>query len=131
MKKLLALLFTAGVTLCMAATAGAQELKVTVPFDFVVAGKTLPAADYTITRPLVNDTNGIAFLAQGNGTLARASEIDYTVTGSKLIFAKVGDEYFLRDVVTEKGKLHFPESRKQVKLAQSADEQTVTILAGS
>lgn len=94
MKKLLALLFTAGITLCMAATAGAQELRVTVPFDFVVSGKTLPAADYTITRPLVNDPNGIAFLGEGKGTLGRASEIDYTVTGSRLVFTKVGDEYF-------------------------------------
>lgn len=131
MKKLFALLFTVGVTFFMAAAANAQELNVTVPFDFVVSGKTLPSASYSVTRPLPNDSTGLAFLGDRNGVMTRASEIDDTITGSKLIFHKIGDEYFLSDVVTSRGKLHFPASSRESKLAQTASAQSVTIVAGN
>jgi len=131
MKKLIALLFFVGVTLCTAATANAQALKVNVPFDFVVNGKTLPASTYTISESLPNDNTGLAFIGDGGGLMARASEIDSTVTGTKLVFHRVDGEYFLSDVVTLRGKLHFPASRKETKRAQNADQQTVTLLAAN
>jgi len=131
MKKLIALLFFVGVTLFTAATANAQALKVNVPFDFVVNGKTLPASTYTISESLPNDNTGLAFIGDGGGLMARASEIDSTVTGTKLVFHRVDGEYFLSDVVTLRGKLHFPASRKETKRAQNAELQTVTVLAGN
>lgn len=130
-KKLFALLFTVGVTFCIAATASAQELNVTVPFDFVVAGKTLPSATYAIEKPLVNDSTGLLFLGNRRGVIARASEIDDTATGNKLVFHKIGDEYFLSDVVTQRGTLHFPASSREKTLAQNTDLQSVTIAAGN
>jgi hypothetical protein len=63
--------------------------------------------------------------------MARASEIDDTITGSKLIFHKIGDEYFLSDVVTSRGKLHFPASSRESKLAQTASAQSFIIVAGN
>ena len=130
-KKLLALLFTVGIGLGLAATASAQELNVTVPFDFVVAGKTLPSATYSIGRPLVNDSTGLFFLGDRQGVMARASEIDSTITGTKLVFHKIGDEYFLSDVVTQRGTLHFPVSSREKTLAQDVEIQTVTLAAGN
>src|SRR5215475_5328580 len=130
MRKLFALLFFAGVTLCVAAPAHAQALRVNVPFDFVVSGKTLPAATYTIRESLPNDNMGLAFIGEGNGILARATEIDGYTTGTKLVFVKVDGEYLLRDVVTLSGTLRFKTSHKGAQRAQAADEQLVTIAAG-
>ena len=129
MRKLFALLFFAGVTLCMAAPAHAQALRVNVPFDFVVSGKTLPAATYTISEPLSNDDRGLAFIGSGNGVMARAVDLDGYATGAKLVFVKVDGEYFLRDVVTLRGTLHFKTSGKSSQRAQVADQQIVTIAA--
>lgn len=132
MKKLVALLFIVGGTLFTAATAHAQALRVTVPFDFVIDGKTLPAATYTVRESLPNDNTGLAFIGEGHGLLTRATEMDGTITGTKLVFHRVDGEYFLTDVFTLGGKLHFAASRQEkARRAQAADVQSVTIVAGN
>jgi len=131
MRKLFALLFFAGVALCTASTANAQALKVDVPFDFVVSGKTLPAATYTIRESLPNDNTGLALVGDHMGVLARATEIDDSVTGTKLVFHRIDGQYYLSDVVTLHGKLHFKIARKEGLRARTADEQFVTIAAGN
>lgn len=130
MKKLVALFFTAAVTFGTAAMAHAQELKVAVPFDFEVNGTKLPAATYSIGRSLPNNNRGIVFRGDHRGTVAEATELDGYVTGAKLVFHKVDDEYFLSDVVTLEGKLHFAPSSKERNLAQSFKPESVTIAAG-
>jgi len=131
MKKLVALLFIVGGALCTAATANAQALKVAVPFDFVVNGKTLPAATYTVRESLPNDNTSLAFIGGGHGAMARATELDTTVTGTKLVFRRINGEYFLSDVVTLSGKLHFAGSYKKAQSAQAVDQEVVTIAAGN
>jgi hypothetical protein len=127
-RKLFALLFALGVTLCTAATANAQALKVDVPFDFVINGKILPAATYTVLQSLPNDNRGLAFMGEGHGLQTMATEFDTHVTGSKLVFSRIGDEYFLKDVVTPEGRLHFATSRKQAELARDAERQSLTVV---
>src|SRR5579872_1928071 len=107
MKKGFALLFTIAVVVCTLATANAEELRVAVPFDFVVNGKTLPAATYTVREVLPNNKSAVAFLGKDTGALTLVTEIDTSVTGAKLVFHRVGDQYFLSDVVTLDGTLHF------------------------
>jgi hypothetical protein len=127
-RKLFALLFALGVTLCTAATANAQALKVNVPFDFVIDGKILPAATYTVLQSLPNDKRGLAFMGEGHGIQTLATEFDTHVTGTKLVFSRIGDEYFLKDVVTPEGRLHFAASRKQTQLARDAGRQSLTVV---
>ena len=127
-RKLFALLFTLGVTFCTAATAHAQVLKVNVPFDFVVDGKILPAATYTVLRSLPNDLRGLAFMGDGDGLQTMATDFDAAVTGNKLVFDRVGDQYFLKEVVTSHGKLHFAVSRKEAELARIAEGQSLRII---
>lgn len=119
-----------GVVLCALAKANAEELRVDVPFEFVVNGKSLPAATYTIRESLPNDKSSLEFLGQGTGALAIASEYDTDVTGSKLVFHRIGDQYFLSDVVTPSGKLHFSASRSE-REARSANQQTVVTSIGN
>ena len=125
MKKMLSLLFIAG-TLCAANLANAQTvLKATVPFDFVVGKNTLPAANYNIQKLLNNDTTGIAFVADGSFVQSRASAIDSTINGARLEFLKIGNQYFLTDVMTPTGSLHFPLARKREQLMVNADRKSV------
>ena len=131
MKKRFAVFCMLGIVFGTFAKANAEELKVNVPFDFVVNGKLLPAATYTIREALPNDMSGLAFLSQGTGALAVASEIDTNVTGSKLVFHRIGDQYFLSDVVSPTGKLHFAASKRETRLERSADQQAVAINAGN
>jgi len=128
MRKIFALLFTLGVTFCTAATAHAQVLKVNVTFDFVVDGKILPAATYTVLRSLSSDMRGLAFLGNGSGLQTMATEFDSTVTGNKLVFDRVGDQYFLKEVVTSHGKLHFAVSRREAELARNIEGQSLRII---
>ena len=131
MKKNLALLFTVGIVFCALATANAEDLNVTVPFDFVVNGKTLPAATYTIREVLPYSKSSIAFLGEGTAASATASDMDTTITGTKLVFHRVGEQYFLSDVVNQDGKLHFAVSRKESQLARSTNQAAVTTSVGN
>lgn len=125
MKKMLSLLFIAG-TLCAASLANAQTvLKVTVPFDFTVGRKALPAADYKIQKLLNNDSTGIAFVGDGSFIQSRASSIDSTVHGARLEFLKIGNQYFLTDVVMPAGSLHFSLARKHEQLMVNANRTSV------
>jgi hypothetical protein len=129
MKKFLALLFTLGVTLCTAATANAQALRFKIPFDFVVNGKILPASTYFVGKALPNNSTALAFVTDGQGAVATAIDLDDTVTGSTLVFRRIGDQYFLGDVVTLTGKLHFASSRTEAERTGAADAQSLTIAA--
>lgn len=131
MRKRLTVFCIMGIVFAALAKANAEELRVNVPFNFVVSGKELPAASYTVRESSINDNSGLAFLGQGTGALAVASEVNANVTGSKLIFHRIGDQYFLSDVVTPSGKLHFAASKKEIQLARGADKQTVVTSAGN
>lgn len=120
-----------GVVFATLAKANAEGLKANVPFDFVVNGKALPAATYTIRESLPNNKSALAFQGQGTGALAIASEINTNVTGSKLVFHRIGDQYFLSDVVTPTGTLHFAASKKETQLARGANQQTVVTNVGN
>jgi len=129
MRKLFALLFTAGVVLSVATGAQAQTLKVNVPFDFVVNGNKLPADAYIIRDVLATDSRGVVFLGAGHGLQARANEIDYRLTGTKLVFRKLGGEYFLSDIVTLHGTLHFAPSRYESQRIRMVAQSLTTVSA--
>ena len=129
MKKLFALFFAAGVVLSAATAAQAQTLKVNVPFDFVVNGNKLPADAYIIRDVLSTDSRGVVFLGSRQGVQARASAMDSTVTGTKLVFRKLGDEYFLSDVVSLHGALHFAPSRYETKRIRTVAQSLTTVSA--
>lgn len=131
MRKCFALLFTVGIVLSTLATANAEELKVTVPFDFVVNGKTLPAATYTIRESLPNNKAALAFLGQGTGAVALAIELDTSAKGTKLVFHRLGDQYFLSDVVGLDGTLHFAVSHAEAQSARNLNQMPVVTTVGN
>ena len=126
MKKLIIMLFIVGMTLFTASRANAQVLVVTVPFDFAAAGKTMPAATYIVRD--VGNSRLFAFMSDGQSVMVTANETDGTVTGGKLVFHRIGDEYFLSDMVTRSGKVHFAASARERRVQDAAQQSLTTVL---
>ena len=131
MRKYLALYLAIGAILGGAAKANAEDLRVNVPFEFEVNGKTLPAATYIIRDALPNSKSALLFVTQGTGAVEVATQVDTSVTGSKLVFHKIEDEYFLSDVVNPAGTLHFAPSKAEKKLAAANNQQSITTIPGN
>ncbi len=121
------------------ASAQSTTLKANIPFEFSAGTSVMPAGDYTVkgswssTRVLVrsDDSSAAEYLtAQAGQTAPGASD-----RNSKLIFHRVGDQYFLRQIVN--GSLSMvrdiPLSTTERELAGSVDTakayETVVILA--
>ena len=75
-----------------------------IPFDFVVAGKTLPAGEYIVVRSTLasDEILSIRSLDKSGGAYVltstlRANEI---LNDSKLVFNRYGDQYFLSEFWT-------------------------------
>lgn len=108
-----------------------QAVTAKIPFDFVAAGHELPAGTYVFREALPNNNQTLAILdGRGHGALAGASNLDWRQTGDKLVFHKYGEQYFLADIYSPTGRLHFAESRTESKLAKSAELQSVSVAVG-
>ena len=81
------------------------EVVVTVPFDFVAGGKTLPAGAYVVTR-LREDSAGLSVISYktGAGAFVIPSQFDsHRLDNPKLTFKQVGDTHFLRSIQSRDG----------------------------
>jgi hypothetical protein len=137
MKNLRAILF-ASTVLLMATAAQAQETKVvaTVPFAFVVGERAYPAGEYAL-KSLTN----MEAVVQIENTQESASTLILarscsSITPSektKLVFRRMGDNYFLYQVWTE-GKLsgrEFPRGSIEIRLAQNHETPDLVIVAAN
>lgn len=94
------------VTTFAVASAHAQNagnnLRVTIPFDFVIGGKTLPAGDYDVRMEDSRTMMKIQHLEQSTGAFVLVHPVQGldAQNRSKLIFRKYGNEYFLSQVWT-------------------------------
>lgn len=117
------------------------EIRVQVPFDFIVKGKTLPAGEYEIRR--LND-EPIGLLIRNmhdkhdNVVFETEPKIDRGITKKdELIFTRYGDSYFLSEVVTageQTGEEVNPshrerELRREMLSKNQAQPETVTVAA--
>lgn len=126
--------FFAAAALCVGSVGIAQAqgpVRATIPFDFVVSGKTMPAGAYFFHQALPNSSREMVVNdGKGHGALAWAQSQDFADQGTKLVFRKHGDDYFLADIYGPSGRLHFAPGSSESKLAQTADVTTVSIPAG-
>jgi len=122
-----AVLFFATLGLAHAET----PVKASIPFDFVAGGKAMPAGTYIFRDALPsNDTQLALSDGRGHGAIAATTMLDTHEPGSKLVFRKHGDSYFLSDIFSASGHLHFNADRSESKLAKSASNETVAIPVG-
>jgi hypothetical protein len=99
-------------------SAGANSglnLRATLPFEFTVGDKTLPAGTYTVQS--IN-SYGVLVIRSEDDTqytliLTRAVEAKTEQEPAKLAFRKYGDVYFLADVWMYGGGQELSKSRKE------------------
>jgi hypothetical protein len=102
---------------------------VTVPFQFVAGGATLPAGEYKVSRisPGVNRQLAIRSYGNGSAFLLPLSFDGVTSEQPILSFERVGDKYFLSSIKTLGGVYTLALPRKQIALAQATAHDTMQI----
>jgi hypothetical protein len=134
MKRIIAAfaLFTVA-TIGMVTRVSAQEqtFQVTVPFAFTVGNRQLPLGNYRIetfgtTQVRINNMEQSVF-ASTLGNPGYRSEDEH----KKLVFNKVGGQYFLKEIVSASTAVEFPKSesekRAETVLQQSPDSYAKTV----
>jgi hypothetical protein len=98
----------------------ADAVVVSVPFEFVAGGTTLPAGEYRLSRvnPAVNRELAINGYSKGNAFLLPVAFDNGPANEPTLSFEHVGGKYFLSRIKTLSGVYTMPASREMVMLAQ-------------
>ena len=93
----IALLAIASAATCAGVMAQQPALIAHIPFDFTVGNTWMPAGEYTITSP----TGTVLALKSGNHTALVVSiqAFEESKSGSKLVFNRYGNQYFLHEVL--------------------------------
>ena len=97
-----------------------DQLVVNIPYEFVAAGKTLPAGTYRVNR--LNDRNNreliISSFENRAAVLVLSSEVDTARAEQPGVsFQQVGDQHFLSKIETADHSFVIPVSRAEVMLA--------------
>jgi len=140
MRKVLASLSVLGLAVVLAAPIAAQSItvKASVPFEFTVGTRALPAGDYTVDTM---SSSGILVVRSESGG-SDASALTLSISGAKagarsqilLVFHRYGDRYFLSQVWdgTKAAGRTIPISRPEREVSQRASTrqpEDVVILA--
>jgi hypothetical protein len=100
-----------------------REVIVKIPHEFVVAGRTLPAGTYTVSR-LSDDRLAVLSIAsyeQRSGVLVLANQFENRpADDTKISLERVGGMYFLRSIETLEGVYTFPLPHSALLMAKSA-----------
>ena len=99
--------FVAMAVMCLFVTSGtalAQDpevLVVSVPFEFVVAARTMPPGKYRIDRISLDMRSGLIISGQESSAIVLPLAVDAgSATNSALDFERIGDKYLLTKVET-------------------------------
>jgi hypothetical protein len=136
MKKYARILVAVTFLFGLGVTANAEtraEVVVTVPFNFVVRGQTLPAGTYTVKRISDQPFDVLMLTSKDNGSsvFVNPDEMegasDYKPTVS---FHTVGEQHFLSAIQTADYVYNFPVSRS-VTLVAAAKPRDIAPVSGS
>jgi hypothetical protein len=98
----------------------ADQIVVTIPFEFVVAGKTLPAGTYRVNRVADDKSEGLIFSGFENRASAIVHPIEVKsapVKKAQVSFETAGDQHFLSKIQTANNVFTIPVSRAAILLA--------------
>jgi len=119
----------------VAANAGIlYDTVVTVPFEFVVAGKTLPAGTYKVGHVSDNKFNSLILTNRdtGHSVFVLPSDNESTSTDMPQVsFQRVGGEHFLSAIETRNDVYNIPVSRSAIMEAATRSHDNVFVSGGS
>ena len=106
----------------------ADAVVVSVPFEFVAGGATLPAGEYRVSRvnPGVNRELAISGYNKRNAFLLPVAFDDGPSNQPTLSFEHVGGKYFLNRIKTLSGVYTIPASREMIMLGKSSTQGTMS-----
>jgi hypothetical protein len=119
-KKYASILFTLICLLGAGVAAQAQirgEIVVTLPFEFVVSGKTLPAGTYTVSRFSDNKNEGVILSNRESGKSVFVHPIeteDASADKPQVSFERVGELHFLTRIQTSHDVYEISVSRSEI-----------------
>lgn len=93
----IAFLAIASVASCTGAIAQNVQLKANIPFNFTVGDTWLPAGEYTVTMPMRHVLR--LQNADHAATIVTNESHDESSSGSKLVFDRYENQYFLHEVL--------------------------------
>jgi hypothetical protein len=99
----------------------ADAVVVSVPFEFLAGGATLPAGQYRVNRlnPGANRELAISGYKNGGALLVPLSFDDNPTNQPALSFEHVGGKYFLSKITTLNGVYTMPASQELVMLGKA------------
>ena len=95
----LALLTIASMATCTGAIGQQSVLKANIPFDFTVGDTWMPAGEYAISSPLRRIVQLRSADLAKTAMIVSSQSFQESSSGSKLVFEKYGDQYFLHGVL--------------------------------
>jgi hypothetical protein len=101
----------------------ADQVVVTIPFQFVVAGKTLPAGRYHVNRVSDDKWAGLVFSSVENrsSAIVHPIKVESTHDGKAHVgFETAGGEHFLSKIETADNVFTIPVSRAAILLAEQS-----------
>ena len=102
---------------------------VTLPFQFVVWGKTLPAGTYTAKQLSIDRFGGLRLTNRANGSSAFVlpNEVENaSAFMPRVTFQRVGEHYFLSAIQTADDVYNFPISRSALMEAAAKSHDTAS-----
>lgn len=109
------------------------NMKVSVPFDFVVNGTTLPSGEYSVQRLQIGNAISIRKADHSAKVLALGMRCESRKTSetSKLVFNRYGNHYFLAQiwVAGNNAGEQIPKTRLETEIAQNRTAEQVVLIA--
>jgi hypothetical protein len=133
MKKFVRILTAVTFLLGLSAAAKAESgtgIVVTLPFEFVVDGKTLPAGTYTAIRLSEARFGGLKLTSVANSTsvFVLPNEVENTSTYKPQVsFQKVGEQHFLSAIQTADEVYNISVPRSVILEAAAKSPETVSV----
>jgi hypothetical protein len=121
--KLIAFLVLAGsmAVAGQAQTTGRLQLRATIPFEFNVGQKTMPAGEYTITQINPSSDRTVLQLRRSDGrstTLVQMNNVIGTAgDGARLVFNRYGRQHYFSQVWTSAGATGWEAPKARPELA--------------
>ena len=137
MKNLRSVLFALTVLLlATAAQAQTTNVKASIPFDFVVGDHAYSAGEYSVKSMAID---GVAIRIDNADesdkgiALSNPCSSGRPATGTKLVFQRLGNNYFLYQIWTEGNSTgrEFRKSKTQVQLAKNYDKPELVMVAAN
>ena len=100
-----------------------REIIVKIPYEFVAAGRTLPAGTYTVSRLSDDRLAGLSIVSheERSGVSVLANQFENRPADDpKILFERVGDVHYLSSIETLDGVYTFPLPRSAAVMAKSA-----------